>query len=190
MLTDDEVAALAVREASSWWGPLPTVDLTAAADLAASCARGERALVVRQADLGEAAASRAWAPARSVMGSSPVLTAYAARLDDATRNIGLAVAIYQASSEPASRVVDVVDPGGIHVFEVLDREGAQDLVDESANKAYERGLADDPEVGMMLVSGTGEVLFVTEGRVLEGSVNDGGSLTWGATTTAPAWPRV
>lgn len=129
LLTDDEVAAAAYINDRPWATPLPTVDISEPARLAASIRRGRRSLVARdlavEADNGLRLAERLSSLLDPIWDSTLVLIAMVIDTDHEQQG-GPSVSVLR---EPDGLfVADTVTAEGLHGLQVLDKAQLDELV--------------------------------------------------------------
>lgn len=129
-LTDDEVAAVAVRAGGAWRGFLPTVATTDPADLLAGVERGFRSLAARRllpSGDGVDGPAVALEAIRQATGGAPWVVAYAASTISLLVPKGTVVSVL-AVRESSDYLIDVCLPAGIHDLVVKPRAEAQQFV--------------------------------------------------------------
>ena len=165
LLTDDEVAAIAVRAGLRWPTPLPTV-APAADSLQASIHRGIRSLVVRGLDAEGACDEEAL-----VLGAAKAdswITAYVGP--------GLGPAVVAGTSTFGFRVgdahwvVDAVAPAGVHSFSTGSEDSAPNLIVALARNVFLYGIRDAENAAALHV---GRSDAPTWARVRQGLVEIG-----------------
>jgi hypothetical protein len=116
-LTDDEAAAIALNANGAWLTPLPTVDETTEADLAAAILRGRRSLVVRELARPDGTALGKAAQVLSAVGAGPCAAFMLVDADDKWVPSGLTVYLYGTSPDQVT-MSHVVATTGVHYFRV------------------------------------------------------------------------
>lgn len=145
LLSDDEVAAAAMRLGGEWKASLPTIDVDDAADLLRAVARGHRSLFLRgllSGTGGDELAEQVAGLLAPAVGKLPEQLGYAANSEDLYAAVGARFAVFAAG--PESKLLVLTLPNGINEISVLRAEGAREFVESfasAARKAGDRGKA-------------------------------------------------
>lgn len=143
-LTDDEVVALAVRSASVWASPLPTVDLDEPADVASAARRGERSLYARgllqigDADLG-ALDDELEELLRPAQHRDALVSVFVAD-GEMNWHVGGPNLVCYGRGSADGVLLETVSEAGVHSFAVVDEAFARGTVLELATAALSGGI--------------------------------------------------
>lgn len=133
-LTDDEVVALGVRSSTPWPSPVPTVNVTDAAEIRLSASRGSRSLLVRGLLSEDPAANlkgKLEDLVRTVLEGELVVATYLVDASLALSLAGVATAGYSMGGE--DWIAEIIAPAGIHYLQGESDDGcltaARDVLD-------------------------------------------------------------
>jgi len=190
-LTDDEAAALALEANGAWRTPLPTVDLTSAADVAQAVLRGRRSLAVRDlATPGGTAVAEA-AEVLKRLGGGPRAMFMLVDSDGNWVPAGLTVYLYGARVNDVE-MSHVVSAAGVHYFRVMPPGRQWYALTELAEAVYADGFnpaangAQQPAAAVLVVVREQGIRSV---RIAPGSASAGdpGPVAFGSVAEAAAW---
>jgi hypothetical protein len=190
--TDDEAAAVAWQSGGAWRAPLPTVEATNEADLAAAILRGTRSLLVRDLAKPDGNLTGAAAAVLAALGKGPC--AIFLLVDDYDRWYapGLTVYLYGAGPDQAD-LSQVVGAAGIHYFQLPPHPGQWHALTEVASAVFESGFAEsaagarNPAAAILTASGSAgpRSIRVAQGKIT--TANDSVPQTFDTITEALAW---
>jgi hypothetical protein len=168
-LTDDEAAVIAVHAGGAWRTPLPTVDETSEADLAAAILRGRRSLAVRDLAQPDGTAKAEAAQVLAALGTGPCAAFMLVDANDGWFAAGLTVYLYGAVPDQAD-LSHVVAAGGVHYFRLKPAEGQWLALTELAEAVFDDGFAENgngappPAAALLSVVRDGSVRTVRVAR--------------------------
>lgn len=139
-LTDDEAAALAIRGEGAWRTPLPTVNETSQADLAAAVLRGRRSLVVRELAEPDGTPSGAAAEVLKRLGTGPCAMFMLVDGDGNWVPSGFTSYLYGATVDDVE-MSHLVAAAGVHYFRVTPPPGQWRALTELAEAIFADGFA-------------------------------------------------
>lgn len=191
-LTDDEAAALALAADGAWRTPLPTVDASDGASLAAAVRRGRRSLLVR--DLAEANGTLTGAAASVLagLGSGPCAAFLLVDGEGDWVSSGPTVYLYGQAPESAG-MSHVVAASGVHYFRLVPQPGQWRALTDLAEAVFVGGFTAVPDgvrqpaaavLSMMSPAGFRSVR-VSQGEVAVFTAED--PIPFASVTEAIAW---
>lgn len=171
ILTDDEIAAVALDRRLAWPMPFPTV-VPDVDHLAAAAARGRRSLLVRglanPSDSGvEISTDVAETLERAV--SARNIAAWVASEEDPSVLAGSSTVIYR---QPNGDLVDLTSAIGIHDFRSLSAGDADAIIVALAKNVFDFGFSGPRSPGARLLVGEfggPSVVLVSAGKIEAGS---------------------
>jgi hypothetical protein len=180
LLSDDEVVALAVTEATGWPVPLTTVPTTPS-ELGAAVLRGRRSLAIRELVGSDGSTSAEVSePVKSAVSAPVRWYAYTAARDSLSVPSGSST---YAFLQGESATIDTVSAAGVHRFATGTAEEASDLIVALAKNVFDHGFRGAEGEGSLVVGSTGASSWVL---VEKGLLNTGAFSADGFTTSSEA----
>lgn len=151
LLTDDEVASVAIQFGIAWQYPLPTIENDQTALLNAG-ARGARSLIARglansdgkSLTIDEAASTLV----TKVGGATRSVVAYVAPRSNSSSLSGSSIYLYQGSNESETDVLDLVSASGIHDLRESTHAEAVAVFLAAMENAFLNGIQSDRETSL------------------------------------------
>jgi hypothetical protein len=187
LLSDDEVAAIAVSDGAAWFGPLPTIDVESANDLSTASTRGMRSLALRDLLDDDLAPVAALEPIRRAMERRAAVTTFIA-VEGLRPADGSTISSFFVVGEDVV-VIDVTHGSGVHAVGEVSTSEARTLILDSAREASEtsQSHAESGLAWCLLVArpdSSATVLKVSAGKPTTYSLNTELQLTEVASSTA------
>jgi hypothetical protein len=173
LLSDDEVVALAVTEATGWPVPLTTVPTTPS-ELGAAVLRGRRSLAIRELVGSDGSTSAEVSePVKSAVSALVRWYAYTAARDSLSVPSGSST---YAFLQGESATIDTVSAAGVHRFATGTAEEASDLIVALAKNVFDHGFRGAEGEGALVVGSTGASSWILVGkdRMESGTFSDDG----------------
>jgi hypothetical protein len=155
-LTDDEAAAIALQANGAWRTPLPTVDETSEADLAAAILRGRRSLVIRELAKPDGTAIGEAAEVVTRLGTGPQAAFMLVDGDGNWVPAGFTVYLYGHALDDVE-MSHIVASAGVHYFKLAPPPRQWFALTELAEAVFEDGFtaaesgAQQPAAALLLV---------------------------------------
>lgn len=198
-LTDDEAAVMAVHVGKAWRTPLPTVDETSEAGLAAAILRGRRSLGVRDLAKPDGTVTGAAAEVLARLGGGPRAAFLLVDSSGTWVQAGLTMYLYGPAPDVAE-MSHVVSAAGVHHFRFEPPRQPWPALTELAEAIFRDGFAvaangsQQPAAAMLCAAHDAALRIV---RVAQGSVHtavagdgqDAESVSFPSVPHAVAWLR-